>query len=645
MEPGRCVPGVGGVANAGPRVSRYAFPPTGFAPSLSPNGETMSGLLRRKTITAPGAPTSGQTLARTLSWPHLVALGVGAIVGTGILTLIGVGADRAGPAVLLSFAVAGAICACAALCYAEMATMIPASGSAYTYSYAVLGEIIAWVVGWSLILEYSLVVSAVAVGWSSYAVGFLRFVGVAVPESVTHGPTVAGDLWLGTLHVTGWGINVPAVFIIAAVAGLLTLGTKESARINTALVVLKIATLALFVAVALPHLDAANFAPFAPHGFGSTVGTGGVKYGVMGAAAIIFFAFYGFDAISTAAEEAKNPERDLAIGIVGSMAVCTVIYMVVAAAAIGAARPDIFGKSAEPLALILRQIGQRQVAGIVGIAAAVALPTVILGFLYGQSRIFLVMARDGFLPPALARISTRGTPVRITLVTAVFVGVIAALIPARRHREPCQCRHVVCVRRGRRVCAGAPPPKPRRAPPVPRAGGLADRACGNPGVLLSLHQPAERDAGVFPDLERDRARRVFRLRTRAGGRRLGDHPFAEPVCDGFLVQCPGRERKHHADRVRLLKCDRHPVQAQEQAGHHPGGALVAIVERVVTRDTESISRRQSARIVLAIGMLVDRSCDGGFEQTVVLRASPPAMFGKLTVVDGIGQLRIQEAGF
>ncbi len=380
--------------------------------------------MRRKTVATGDAQPVEHRLARTLSWPHLVALGVGSIVGTGILTLIGVGADRAGPAVLLSFGVAGAICACAALCYAEMATMIPASGSAYTYSYAVLGEIIAWVVGWSLILEYSLVVSTVAVGWSGYAVGFLHGLGIDLPEWQTHGPVMGSGL-----HVAKWGVNLPAVFIIAVVAGLLTLGTRESARINTALVALKIVTLALFVIIALPHFDPANLHPFAPYGMASTPGAGGVKYGMMGAAAIIFFAFYGFDAISTAAEEAKNPERDLAIGIVGSMVACTLIYMIVAAAAVGAVHFHVFGKSAEPLALILRSLGQPMVATVVAAAAAIALPTVILGFLYGQSRIFLVMARDGFLPPALAKISTRGTPARITLVTAIFVGIFAALVP------------------------------------------------------------------------------------------------------------------------------------------------------------------------------------------------------------------------
>lgn len=389
----------------------------------------MSKLLRRKAIEIGDAQPAEHRLARTLSWPHLVALGVGAIVGTGILTLIGVGADRAGPAVLVSFAVAGLICACAALCYAEMATMIPASGSAYTYSYSVLGEVFAWVVGWSLILEYSLVVSTVAVGWSGYAVAFLKGLGIVLPDVLTHGPAVAGSLIDGSFHFTQSGVNLPAIFIIAVVAGLLMLGTRESATVNTALVILKIVTLALFVAVALPYFDPANLTPFAPLGYGSTTGADGVKYGVMGAAAIIFFAFYGFDAISTAAEEAKRPERDLAIGIVGSMVACTAIYMIVAAAAVGALSYTRFANSPEPLALILREIGQGGIATVVAAAAAIALPTVLLAFLYGQTRIFMVMARDGFLPTKLAKVSARGTPARITALTAVFVAFIAAVTP------------------------------------------------------------------------------------------------------------------------------------------------------------------------------------------------------------------------
>jgi APA family basic amino acid/polyamine antiporter len=352
-----------------------------------------------------------------LSWWHLIPLGIGAIVGTGIYTLIGVGANLAGPAVLLSFLIAGAVCACAALAYAEVATLIPVSGSAYTYSYVVLGEIIAWVVGWSLILEYSLVVSAVAVGWSGYAVGFLNAVGLHMPLALSAG------LFAGGL------VNLPAIAIIAVVAGLLMLGTRESANINAVLVAIKIAALAVFVAVAAPHVHAANFHPFMPYGFaGSTVG--GARHGVMAAAAIIFFAFYGFDALSTAAEETRNPGRDLPIGIIGSMLGCTALYVAVAGVAVGSMPFTGFANSPEPLALILRQLGQGSTAIVIGAAAVVALPTVILAFLYGQSRIFFVMARDGLLPASLAKVNRRtGTPVRMTLVTAVVVAILAGLAP------------------------------------------------------------------------------------------------------------------------------------------------------------------------------------------------------------------------
>ena len=379
----------------------------------------MSDLFRKKIIATGADQPSENRLARTLSWPHLVALGVGAIVGTGILTLIGVGADRAGPAVILSFVIAGAICACAALAYAEMSTMMPASGSAYTYSYAVLGEIIAWVIGWSLILEYSLVVSTVAVGWSGYASPLLE--GIGFPQALTQGPELGGL------------INAPAIFIIAVVAGILSAGTKESATLNAILVVIKMLALALFVVIALPHFDAANLHPFMPYGFAksSVAGPDGavVARGVMAAAAIIFFAFYGFDAISTAAEETKNPGRDLAIGIVGSMVACVAIYILIGITAVGALHFTQFANSPDPLAVILRQIHQPIVATILAVSAVVALPTVLLGFLFGQSRIFFTMARDGLLPESLAVVSKRGSPVRITIITAILVAIIAGVAP------------------------------------------------------------------------------------------------------------------------------------------------------------------------------------------------------------------------
>ena len=288
-----------------------------------------------------------------------------------------------------------------------------------------LGELIAWIVGWSLILEYSLVVSAVAVGWSGYAVGFLAGMGVELPAILAAGP-----------HVEGGLINLPAVFIIAVVTGLLLLGTRESATLNAILVVIKIVALIAFVAIALPAFDAANFTPFMPNGFGSPAlpfaeqitGQPVVQTGVMAAAAIIFFAFYGFDAISTAAEETKRPERDLAIGIVGSMVVCTALYLVVAAAAIGARPVASFAESPEPLALILREMGQGTAAQWIAVSAVVALPTVLLAFLFGQSRIFLGMARDGLLPRRLARVSSRGVPAVVTIFTAIVVAGLAGVM-------------------------------------------------------------------------------------------------------------------------------------------------------------------------------------------------------------------------
>lgn len=376
----------------------------------------MSFVTRRKPVAAAAQAQGSHRLKPTLSWYHLVALGVGAIIGTGIYTLTGVAAGLAGPAVILSFAVAGAVCACAALCYAEMASLTPQAGSAYTYSYVTLGELVAWVIGWSLILEYTLVCSAVSVGWAGYAAGLMEQAHWGVPKALLAGPD-AGGL-----------VNLPAVFIALAVTGMLLVGTRESATVNFVLVLVKLVALAAFVAITLPHFNASHFHPFAPFGFGAHE-IDGKKVGVMGAAAIIFFAFYGFDAISTAAEEAKNPKRDLTIGIVGSMALCTLIYMVVAAAALGAEPYDVFSKSPEPLAFVLRQLGRPGAASLIAGAAVVALPTVIMVFMFGQSRVFFAMARDGLLPRQLAGVDRRGVPVAVTLLTGVIAAVIAGALP------------------------------------------------------------------------------------------------------------------------------------------------------------------------------------------------------------------------
>jgi APA family basic amino acid/polyamine antiporter len=388
------------------------------------------GWLRKKPMDALERTEEAHRLKKTLSWPHLMALGVGAIVGTGIYTLIGVGANLAGPGVMLSFAIAGVICVCAGLCYAEMATTIPAAGSAYTYTYSVLGETLAWIVGWSLILEYTVVCSAVAVGWAGHAVEFIHAYHWPIPDALLNAPfAVSGAKGAEALKATGALINLPAVLIVFVVAGFLIAGTKESANINIGLVAIKLVALAIFVTLAFPAFNGGHFNPFMPNGF-SGVNAEGTKIGVMPAASIIFFAFYGFDAVSTAAEETKNPGRDLTIGIIGSMVVCIVIYMAVAAAAIGAVAPAAFAKSTAPLVFVLEQLKHSAAAQIVAGAAVLALPTVILAFMYGQSRIFFVMARDGLLPRALSKVNAKtGTPVVMTLVTAVVAGALAGAFP------------------------------------------------------------------------------------------------------------------------------------------------------------------------------------------------------------------------
>lgn len=378
----------------------------------------MSFITRTKSIDTITDQEHGQKLKPTLSWYHLVAMGVGAIVGTGIYTLTGVGAGLAGPAVVLSFGLCGLICACAALCYTEMATMMPAAGSAYTYSYVVLGELLAWVIGWSLILEYTVAASAVSVGWAGHVAEVIHLAGWDFPTQLLAGP------------VDGGLINLPAVFIALVVTGLLIVGTRESATVNLVLVGIKLIALIVFVVVAARHFDASRFHPFMPFGFNAHVGPDGVKRGVLAAAAIIFFAFYGFDTVSTAAEETKNPKRDLTIGILGSMILCTVIYMGVAAAALGASYYADFAKSAAPLVFILEGLKQPLTAQLVADAAIIALPTVILVLMYGQSRIFFVMARDGLLPERLAKVhAKRGTPVLMTTITGLAVAAIAGLLP------------------------------------------------------------------------------------------------------------------------------------------------------------------------------------------------------------------------
>jgi basic amino acid/polyamine antiporter, APA family len=379
----------------------------------------MSFVTRRKPVEAQVREQGSHHLKQTLGWPQLMALGVGAIIGTGIYTLIGVSAGLAGPAVVLSFAIAGAVCALAALSYAEMASLMPQAGSAYTYSYASMGELVGWIIGWSLILEYTVVCSAVSVGWSGYANGFLISQGWGLPRALASGP---------------WGtqpgmIDLLAVTITLVVTGMLLMGTRESATINFYLVIFKVTALAAFVALALPSFDAGHFMPY---GFNArVVDAHGAKTGVMAAAAVIFFAFYGFDAISTAAEEARNPGRDLTIAIVGSMLLCAVVYMLVAVAALGAMPFEIFAQSAEPMALILREQGYPLAAVLIAGVAIIAVPTVIMAFMFGQSRVFFAMSRDGLLPPSLSAVNARGVPVAVTLLTGVCAAAMAGFLPLK----------------------------------------------------------------------------------------------------------------------------------------------------------------------------------------------------------------------
>lgn len=378
---------------------------------------TMPFWKRCKPLEANKQHGEGQQLKRTLSGRHLMMMGVGAIVGTGIYTLTGIGAGLAGPGVILSFLLCGILCTCAALCYAEMATMIPTAGSAYTYTYTVLGEFLAWIVGWSLILEYTVAASAVAVGWSGYVSSFLHMAGWAVPEQLLHGV------------MSGGMIDLPAVLITMVVAALLILGSRESAFVTSLLVIIKLIALLLFVSLAIGHFSLANFHPFLPFGAGVHIGEDGVKRGVLAASALIFFAFYGFDAVSTASEETKNPDRDLKVGIVGSMALSTVIYVLVALAALGASYYSVFSRSGAPLAFILSSLQYGWASQLVSAAAIIALPSVIVVLMYGQSRIFFAMARDGLLPRKLSVINAkRGTPVLMTVITGVIVALLAATL-------------------------------------------------------------------------------------------------------------------------------------------------------------------------------------------------------------------------
>jgi APA family basic amino acid/polyamine antiporter len=403
------------------------------APSKTPvtpaPSEGSSGLFRRKSVTGLQAEAAADhSLKRALGPLNLTALGIGAIIGTGIFVLTGtVAAQNAGPAVVLSFVLAGFASIFAALCYSEFASLVPMAGSAYTYGYATLGELVAWIIGWDLVLEYALAATTVAIGWSGYVVSFLADLGIHIPA---HWQAARGTLvTLPDGSTTTAILNLPAVFIIAVVTTLLVVGIKESASVNNAIVLIKLVVVVLFIVLAAPHVNPANWHPFIPPNTGAREHFG--FSGVVAGAAIVFFAYIGFDSVTTTAQEAKNPQRDMPIGIISSLVICTFLYIIVAGIATGVMRyteldvPD-------PIAKVADYAGLGVFATLIKVGAIAGLTSVILVQLLGQSRVFYSMSRDGLLPPFIRRIHPRfRTPYITSIVTGVAVAIPAAILPVR----------------------------------------------------------------------------------------------------------------------------------------------------------------------------------------------------------------------
>lgn len=365
-------------------------------------------LFRKKDIGALRSMAQNSGLTRNLSAFDLVFLGIGSVIGTGIFVLTGVGAALyAGPGISLSFVLASIACAFAGLAYAEYASMVPVAGSAYAYTYASLGEFLAFIVGWNLILEYTVTCSTVAAGWSGYVVGLLASGGIDLPVAFTKVPEEGGI------------INVPAILITMFLCILLVRGTKETVMINRILVFVKLAVIVIFFVLAVPNVDPTNWDPFLPYG----------TQGISAGAAIVFFAYIGFDAVATSAEEAKNPSRDLPIGILGSLGVCAVLYFFVALVLTGVV-PYTDLNNAEPVAYALRVIGYPIGSAIVAVGAICGTTTVLLVLLYGQARIFFALSRDGMIPAGICKIhKLYRTPYLVTIGGCILVSVIAGFAP------------------------------------------------------------------------------------------------------------------------------------------------------------------------------------------------------------------------
>ncbi len=351
-------------------------------------------------------------LKKVLGPFDLVLMGIGAIVGTGIFVLTGTGAVTAGPALTLSFVIAALACGFAALCYAEFASTVPVAGSIYTYTYATMGEIVAWMIGWDLLLEYGLVTSAVSVGWFGYFQSLLSGFGIALPTVLTAAP--------GALPGVETWFNLPALVIMLVLTTMLSWGVRESARLNNIMVLIKVGVVLLFILVGARHVQPANWQPFMPYGMN----------GVMSAAALVFFAFIGFDAVTSAAEEVKRPERDLPIGIIGSLAACAILYVVVSAIMTGIVPFKQYLGIDHPVSLALQYAGENWVAGFVDMGAILGMTTVILVMAYGQTRVLFAMSRDGLLPKKLSALHPKyGTPFFATWVVGIVFGLIAAFVP------------------------------------------------------------------------------------------------------------------------------------------------------------------------------------------------------------------------
>ena len=376
-----------------------------------------SNLLKTKSIErlVSDVEEGGKALRRSLTAMDLTLLGIGAIIGTGIFVLTGTAAaNQAGPAIIVSYVVAGLACAFAALCYAEFAAMIPIAGSAYTYAYATLGEIFAWMIGWDLILEYAVGSMTVAIGWSGYFQRILAGFGLHLPVWMSAAPAAA----------PGALVNLPAVVIVLLIMVLLVVGIRESARFNAAMVAVKIVAVLFFLAAGVWYVEPANWTPFMPYAWS----------GVMTGAAVVFFAYIGFDAVSTTAEEAKNPRRDLPIGIIASLVICTVLYVAVAAVLTGIVPVVQFRADAQflnaPVAYALSAINLNWAAGLVSAGAVAGITSVLLVMLMSQPRIFFSMSRDGLLPRGVSKVHLRfQTPYITTIITCVIVAVTAGFVP------------------------------------------------------------------------------------------------------------------------------------------------------------------------------------------------------------------------